>query len=96
MKRLADFAAENHIPSLSLDYFGGADPSFYLGGAFVPWQSARGPAHGWFAISASTRQSAFGEPAPGFYRKSEDSYEWLRDYEPVARAGTSIFIYHLP
>ncbi|OGZ96409.1 MAG: hypothetical protein A3J10_03285 [Candidatus Sungbacteria bacterium RIFCSPLOWO2_02_FULL_54_10] len=97
LKRLAQFAQENNIPSLALDYFGGADPSYYfVSTSFVPWQSARGPAHGWFAVSASTRQSAFGEPAPGFSRRPEDSYEWLKDYDPVARAGASIFIYRLP
>ncbi|TSD03300.1 MAG: hypothetical protein Greene071436_331 [Parcubacteria group bacterium Greene0714_36] len=96
MKRLADFAQENNITKISLDYFGGADPRYYLGGRFEPWWSSRGPAHGYFAISASARQSAYGAPAPGFSRKPEDSYEWLAQYEPVARAGASIFIYYLP
>lgn len=96
MKRLAHFVEENGISSITLDYFGGANPAYYLGRKFIPWQSARGPASGWFAISASTRQGAWGNPAPGFSRRPEDSYEWLKNYEPVARAGTSIFIYRLP
>lgn len=96
MGRLAYFVEQNGISSIALDYFGGANPAYYLGEKFVPWQSARGPVSGWFAISASTRQGAWGDPAPGFSRRPEDSYEWLRPYEPVARAGTSIFIYRLP
>ena len=39
---------------------------------------------------------AFGKTAPGFVRKPEDSYLWLRSYQPMARAGKSIFIYRLP
>lgn len=96
LKRLADFAEKNNIEKLALDYFGGADPRYYLGQKFEPWHSSRGPAHGWFAISASFRQGAFGTPAPGFIRKPEDSYEWLRPYAPVARVGESIFVYNLP
>ena len=91
-----------------MDYFGGGNLKYYLGSNFEPWWSARGyppapmvpsgPAGGprWFAISATFQQGAFGKPVPGFDRKSEDSYEWLKSYEPVARAGKSIFIYKLP
>lgn len=96
MKRLADFVRENNIRKIAVDYFGGGSPSYYLDGRFEPWWPSRGPAHGWFAISASARQGAYGIPTPGFSRKPEDSYEWLKPYEPVARAGRSIFIYRLP
>jgi 4-amino-4-deoxy-L-arabinose transferase-like glycosyltransferase len=96
LKRLTQYANDNHIPKISLDYFGGADPRYYLGDRFEPWWSSRGPAHGWFAISASFRQGAFGTPAPGFTRKPENSYLWLRPYAPVARVGDSIFVYNLP
>ena len=109
LKRLQDWIDKN-LPAgrqVAVDYFGGGNPAYYLGdpvgerapygaGKFEPWYSSKGPAHGWLAISASFRQSAFGRPAAGFQKKPEDSYEWLRQYEPVARAGTSIFIYKLP
>jgi hypothetical protein len=39
---------------------------------------------------------AFGKTAPGFLRKPEDSYEWLKEFAPVARIGYSIFVYNLP
>lgn len=96
LKRLRDFVEERGIEKIAVDYFGGGNPRYYLGEKFEPWWSARGPASGWFAISATFRQGAFGEPAPGFERKTEDSYEWLKEYEPVARVGKSIFIYQLP
>ncbi|HCM52454.1 TPA: hypothetical protein DIS57_00630 [Candidatus Wolfebacteria bacterium] len=53
----------------------------------------------WFAISVNNLQSAIGNPRAGFERKPEDEYLWLlkeKDpHTPNARAGTSIFIYHL-
>ncbi len=96
LKRLADYTERNNIDKIAVDYFGGGNPRYYLGDKFEPWWSSRGPASGWFAISATFRQGAFGTPAPGFIRKPEDSYEWLKPYPPVARVGYSIFIYKLP
>lgn len=96
LKRLADFAQKNNIGKISLDYFGGGSPRYYLGERFEPWWSSHGPAHGYFAISASVRQGAFGVPAPGFIRKPEDSYEWLKPEVPIAQIGYSIFVYKLP
>ncbi|MBI2056130.1 MAG: glycosyltransferase family 39 protein [Candidatus Sungbacteria bacterium] len=94
--RLRKFVEENNIETIAVDYFGGSNPKYYLGDKFVPWQSSKGPASGWFAISATFQQGTFGNTAPGFFRGPEDSYIWLQPYEPVARAGTSIFIYKLP
>lgn len=94
--RLRDFAEKNGIEKIAIDYFGGGNPQYYFGEKYVPWQSSKGPTHGWFAISATFRQGTFGKTAPGFYRAPEDSYLWLQQYEPVARAGTSIFVYKLP
>lgn len=96
LKRLAEYVEENNIKKISVDYFGGGNPRYYLGNTFEPWWSARGPAFGWFAVSATSRQGAFGTPVKGWVTSPEDSYEWLKPYEPVARAGQSIFIYKLP
>lgn len=93
--RLTQYADENHIDRIAIDYFGGGNPRYYLGNRFEPWWSARGPASGWFAISATLRQGAFGKIGKGFERKPEDSYEWLRLHEPALRIG-SIFLYKLP
>lgn len=96
LKRLVYYIDENKIPKIQLDYFGGADPRYYLGDRFEPWWSSRGPAHGYFAISSSFRQGAYGAPVPGFTRKPEDGYEWLKSYQPIAQIGNSIFVYNLP
>ena len=96
LKRLKDYADENNIDKIAIDYFGGGNPAYYFGDRFLPWWSSKGPAHGWFAISTTFLQGTHGRAAPGFIRKPEDSYEWLRGYEPIGRAGTSIFIYRLP
>lgn len=87
LKRLQNFVQKNKIEKIAVDYFGGGAPSYYLGDKFEPWQPERGrpdPSKGnpeWLAVSATLRQGA------------QDSYLWLRDREPIARAGYSIFIY---
>lgn len=96
LKRLTDFTDENKIDRINLDYFGGGNPRYYLGDKFIPWDSSKGIASGWFAVSASFREQAFGTSVPGFNRAMEDTYSWLKPHKPVARAGKSIFIYKLP
>jgi len=82
LKRLVKFVDENKINKIDLDYFGGGSPKYYLGEKFEPWWSAKGePAQGeWLAVSVNTFQG-------------NKDYSWLKDKTPVARAGTSIFIY---
>ncbi len=94
--RLKQYVERHNIQKINLDYFGGGSPAYYLGDTFEPWWSAKGPAHGWLAVSASTLQGAYGTPTNGWTRKPEDSYEWLRPYPPVGRVGQSIFLYKLP
>ena len=69
----------------------GAGPSTQLGAG--PSTSPEGV---WFAVSATFQMGAYGKPVKGFIRRAEDSYEWLKPFRPVARAGKSIFIYRLP
>ncbi|MGR3309660.1 MAG: ArnT family glycosyltransferase [Candidatus Brocadiales bacterium] len=98
LKRLKKFVDKNNIKKINLDYFGSGGneaPYYYLGEKFEPWLSAKGKPQGWFAISATHRQLAFGKPVKGVQRKTEDSYSWLKQYEPVARAGQTIFIYYI-
>ncbi|MDP2676741.1 MAG: glycosyltransferase family 39 protein [bacterium] len=96
LKRLKTFVDENSIEHIRLNYFGGGSPRYYLGNTYEEWYSAKGePEEGWFAVSATLRQGSWGTPIRGWETKPEDSYSWLRDKEPVARAGYSIFIYNL-
>lgn len=98
LKRLKIEMEKLKIEKIYLDYFGGGSPRYYLKDKFEPWQSARGapPSGSYFAISATFRQGAFGEPVKGFVRRIEDSYEWLKPLKPIGRAGYSIFIYKIP
>ncbi len=98
LKRLADFVGQNNIQNIRVDYFGGSSPAYYLGEKFNPWHSSSGypPDGGWFAISATFQMGGYGTTVKGFERRSEDDYEWLKPFRPVARAGKSIFIYQLP
>lgn len=90
---------EKNVPAggkIAIDYFGGGNPRYYLGKKFESWWSSRGPGHGYFAISVNGQMGAYGAIGRGFSRTHEDSYEWLKPFRPIARAGTSIFIYKLP
>ncbi|AKM78652.1 TPA: phospholipid carrier-dependent glycosyltransferase [Candidatus Wolfebacteria bacterium] len=103
LKRLDTFVEENNIDRIAINYFGGGSPRYYLGDKAVDWNSTMGNPKQegieWFAISVNNLQSAIGNPRAGFERKPEDEYLWLlkeKDpHTPNARAGTSIFIYHL-
>lgn len=96
LTRLKAYMTRHHIEKIALHYFGGGEPTYYLDNTFEPWWSSRGPAAGWFAISASVREGSWGRYTHGLSIKPEDTYEWLKPYQPVARAGQSIFIYKLP
>ena len=99
LKRLASFVEKNRIEKIGVDYFGGGSPAYYLGPKFVSWWSARGAPDSaaedpqWIAVSASTLMGAQARPTHDLVVKPEDSYAWLKDRKPVARAGYSIFIY---
>ncbi len=96
LDRLREYVINKDIKEISLDYFGRADPEYYLGNALVKEKQDAAIAHGWFAISASTRQMAFAEPERGFDTEWKGVYDELRAYEPVDRVGYGIFIYRLP
>lgn len=95
LKRLAQYVEKNHIDKIAIEYFGGGSPKYYLGDKFIPWQSSKGSYHGYFAVSATLLQNAMGTPAPGLQIKPQDTYSWLKNKQPVAVIGYSIFIYKL-
>ena len=109
--RLQSFVnAHPEIDKIAVDYFGGGNPQYYLGGKEVDWQSSRGnPADQnipWLAVSVNQLQGAIEPTAQGLTRNASDTYAWLTALRPPApgmgnvpppdyRVGTSIFIYHL-
>ena len=85
--RLARYVKEHGIDTLQYDCFGaGAMEELGIRDAarlLPPDQPT-----GWFAVSATPLQGLWRAP-------NEPGYEWLREHEPVARIGKSIWLYHL-
>lgn len=90
---LAEWQAE-HLPDepLALHYFGTADPAAYgvRAVAFDPREALR-PKPGVKAISAH-----FLVGFRKFQALTGEDADWLSKYEPIAKAGYSIFIYRFP
>ncbi|MEK7555252.1 MAG: glycosyltransferase family 39 protein [Patescibacteria group bacterium] len=106
LKRLKIFVEKNlsNNDKIAIDYFGGGNSKYYLGENKVEyWQSSKGNPKeegiNWIAISINNLQGAIGKLHQGQLRNPEDEYRWLKalkdPYKPDAKAGTSIFIYHL-
>lgn len=101
--RLRDFIRENKIDKIFLDYFGGESPAYWLGEKYVKLDplkeeglalSEQSEPKGWVAVSLNQFMGGIAKPAPG-YDQPSGYYQWLLQYTPVAKAGTSIFIYHI-
>ncbi|OGZ98522.1 MAG: hypothetical protein A3D57_00140 [Candidatus Sungbacteria bacterium RIFCSPHIGHO2_02_FULL_46_12] len=94
--RLQKYVRDHRVQHIALDYFGGGSPGYYLKDRVEGWGSAKGQPHGYFAISATFLEGAYGKPVAGFIRNPQDEYEWLKPFRPIDRAGESILIYKLP
>jgi hypothetical protein len=86
--RLQSFVnAHPEIDKIAVDYFGGGDPSYYLGSREMDWSSAKGnPADQgihWFAISVNQLQGAIEPLVPGETRNVSDTYSWLTALRPI-------------
>ena len=105
LKRLAAWQRRHpEAPTIHLAYFGFADPARYGVRAYpLPvgrpdW--AASPIWPLRPMPESSHQTA-GEPRAGWIAVSVNNlvldprYAWLESYRPVARAGYSIWIYHI-
>jgi len=97
--RLVTFIEENNIQKIHLDYFGGEDPEYWLGDKYVRLNPREVAAtnnipQGWIAISLNQLMGGIAKPVKEFDQEI-GFYNWILDYEPVARAGNSIFIYNI-
>jgi hypothetical protein len=102
-KRLGQWAGENNVPKICVDYFGWADPAYYLEKRYV-WTSVtqwkdlndfrrNNHCNGWLAISVSFFQNANGQrTSPS---QNPANYRWLLDTPPATVIGNSIFIWHI-
>lgn len=83
---------QNSIDKIRVDYFGGSNPRFHLGDTYIPWHSHLAPESGWYAISIGFLQENWYKT----HGPNEQTYAWLKDMQPVARIGDSIFVYYKP
>lgn len=83
LKRLKMWMENNNVNRIYLDYFGGGSPKYYFGEKYISWRYEKGspPQGSYFAVSANSLVGA------------EHLYYWLKDKKPIARAGSSIFIF---
>lgn len=86
--RLQSFVnAHPEIDKIAVDYFGGGNPSYYLGDKEVNWSSSQGnPADQdihWLAVSVNTLEGAIQPLAPGQVRNASDTYSWLTAIRPL-------------
>jgi len=110
LARLSKWLHVHGVQDVALSYFGTADlrhadlPTFH---ELVPYQKTTG----WIAISAYNRAlpspflvNQLPNIAPYYYipwnfdshKQEAGPFAWLMAYEPTARVGSSIFIYHIP
>ncbi len=98
LKRLAKWVNKNNIDIIYIDYFGGGKSEYYLGEKFRPWWGTRSPSElpkeSYLAVSATFLKGGQGKPIAGFTQPT-GYYEWLKQYQPIATIGYSIYVYHI-
>jgi hypothetical protein len=98
LKRLKRWVDQEKIDKIYLDYFGGADPRYYLGNKYLAWWGTRSPKElkkpAYLAVSVNSLQGGRAKPVPGFDQRT-DYYLWLDHYQPIKIIGHSIFIYYI-
>lgn len=77
------------ITKLRVDYFGGAEPKYYLSDTYSGWYDQLPREAGWYAISALFYQESV------YKKNNPSSYRWIAPYS-VGRAGDSIFLFYVP
>lgn len=101
LRRLADWVKQNNITRIETDYFGWADPVYYMGSTYEQLWSAKyvdaqdfkskNTTDGWMAVSATFLQ---GSEGPSDMPRSIN-YLWLKSFTPVTTIGNSIFIFRI-
>jgi hypothetical protein len=86
------FPTNTPIVNPHIDYYGGSEVNYYFpDNTYTAWHSSDAPQSGWFAISATF----FEENTHKMLKPGETDYTWLRNYQPVGRAGESILIFYV-
>ena len=106
LKNLGVYLHRNGIAMVKLAYFGPSDPRVY--GITYESLPPGQPTTGYIAVSVTRLTgtdliTGLREPGRLLGRRSRilnpdcaNAFEWLRKYEPIAKIGYSIFVYHIP
>lgn len=99
--RLSRWVKQNNIPKVETDYFGWANPAYYMGSSFIGLSAdkyknkdnfiAQNQSGGWMAVSATFLQNSVGPKE----RPNTNNYLWLQIEKPVTVIGNSIFVYKI-
>ncbi|TSC91933.1 MAG: hypothetical protein CEN90_48 [Parcubacteria group bacterium Licking1014_17] len=99
--RFSDWVKGQDIKKIEFDYFGWADPHYYLGDRYIWTYSKKykdvadfiknNQSDGWLAVSATSLRGSYGTDK----NPSKPNYRWLDIYKPVANIGGSIFVYRI-
>jgi len=99
--RFSNWVKENKIQKVEFDYFGWADPSYYLKERYLWLNSSkyadandfktRNQSDGWIAISVTFLQGSQGP----YDMPNKVNYLWLNSYQPLTVIGNSIFVYRI-
>lgn len=110
LKRLGLWAESNGIEKLYVDYFGRPtlNPQYYLGSRYTAWKGSSWwrlyggetelekaedfPRGNYLAVSVKVLLGGEYNASGDFF---ERDYDWLDEYTPVERIGTSIFVYYI-
>jgi len=88
LKRLSKFVENRGIPEINFDYFGKADPAYYLQGKYREISGCGEQRKGWVAVSAMVYQGPPWAPECDYRR-------WLPMDKLVTKIGYSIFVFHI-
>jgi len=93
LKRLKIFLADHpEIDKIRIDYFGGGDIKYYIGGKYLIWWDSKRPVEpGWYAVSTNFLMGSIYDKT----KNDESSYRWLANKKPFSQVGTSILIYNI-
>lgn len=89
LHRLGAAVAVREVDEVAVAYFGSAIPAMHIA-ARVRTLEAHQRATGWIAVSMWRLAYDDTEVPP------HDGYAWLREFQPEARVGRSILLYHVP
>ncbi len=101
LKRFSQWVEKGGLPKIEFDYFGWADPYYYMKDRYIALTSTKykdaqdfiqnNQSDGWLAVSVSFLQGSQGSPD----QYKPVNYLWLQGYTPLTTIGNSIFVYRI-